>query len=1492
MAVIVLLVAGLGPPRESLAVGNPSPTSAPGFDWRAWSPPSSIELGESFNLRFRLDDLTDSAEDGSISVSFPDLTQSGSSSTSYSSSQGSVRTDRYTSGSSKVKYYDRGDSIWNSSNSQMSARYLLVEPLDPNWPTNASRTLELEVTPKEAGVFRVLYRFWLCVDNYSDCSREPRGRDVDDRDQQGFDVAEFRIRVEEPEEEAPEFDWRAWSPPSSVAVGESFRLKFRLDDLSDEADDGSISVSFPNLTLSGGDSTHYSSSQGSVQTVSYTSGTSKVKYYDRGDSTWNSRKSQESADYLLVEPLDMNWPTNASRTLELEVTPKEAGVFRVLYRFWLCVDDYSDCSREPTGRNVDDRDQQGFDVAEFGIQVVQSNSPPTVTAVSPLQSQTVDVGDSVTFRARATDDDGNISQVDWYVNGSWVSGQSLAETESIERSYRHTFSSGGGYRVEAVFTDTDGASDSVYWDLHAGQSPTVNSLGCSASRVDVGETVSCTPSIGGGNPTRYLWGSIGGNPWSGTSRAFSTQWDTAGQKTIVFEACNNDGCSNGEHWVDVVQGADPPPIIHSLDCSSSNVMTAENVACSARLGGGSPSRYQWSTRGGSPSSGNSSSFSTHWDSPGNKQITLEVCNDGGCDTNQFAVVVEREVPATLRVTTSGQILAGSSITLAGSGFPVFRGVDDVSVGGRTVPLQFGPSTDGNGEFTVRIAVPSLSPGTYDVVAEVYGKAARTSVEINQLPQPQLPPRVSRVSPTSSLSIAVGTIQQFTAQARDPNDDITRVEWLVNGQMERSEPIGSTGDVGKSWSYRVRSTGNYRVSARFTDGIGQSGSVEWQVEAVAQTPPPRVDDPGCGPLTVAIEETVTCNPRLSRGDAFSYSWRADGGVPWSGGQETFSTAWRTAGQKEIELEVCNPQNVCDTSTQIVTVEDAWAEPPKIVTLGCSPPFVEVGEFVSCYPEIRTDGPVEYSWRAAGGLPSSGDGRSFRTRWPSEGAWEMTLRVCSDGGCSNASSAGGVSETPGGNRPPVAARVSPSSPVTLRAGQAQTFTARAIDAEGNLHAAGWLVSQWYTPANVGFSSTSSSTQQFTHVFNAPGNYRVSVIYYDRRWEASIVGWDVTVVENPEVGSSDDIIVIPLPELDSFKESLATLNELKKNWLACVQNHPGDERQCSEELVGGATASPAIANMSSIFDRYREQGFADEYIRGIEFALVLAGLPRIETSKAALLILEGAICGQLCFDLDVPGSDDPWYLVGWLIAGAVPIADIATDGRDFLWSSGTCVTRLLTMNECDWVSYGANLGGLVFSIVPIAGQVANVAQAGVHIAKFAVKAPKKTGTVLRHAKKIPFVEDTLDAGVVWAANKFMKNSVSRTEFIGTFMGEKTGKFSEVTIKRNLDTHVKIADAHSRVGTQSRGKSLFDDDANIGQLIDEANLVHPRYQEAGSGNLAGLQWIVDAGDRIGLGRVDGQYFPTSIYTVITDFDGVVRTAHPGIPDLPVKVGSIYNPN
>ena len=372
----------------------------------------------------------------------------------------------------------------------------------------------------------------------------------------------------------PGFSWAAQAPPSTIELGESFDLYFRVNNISYDSDHGGISVSFPDLTRSGAGSTSYSSSQGSVRTVAYTAGRSNVSYFEKGRKIWNSDNEQQSADHLLVESDDSSWPTTAYRVMQLEVTPKQTGRFRVYYRFWICGDDYSDCTRAPTGRDIYGLDQQGWAAGAFNIQVEEpqpENQPPSVSAVSPLQSLTIDVGDSVTFTARATDQDDNISQVIWYVNRIWQNRESLSQTGSITKSYTHRFSSGGSYRIEVEFTDTDGESDSVVWEVYAIEPPSVDGLGCSDSRVEVGETVSCSPRLSGGSPTSYLWGSIGGNPWNGTSRTFSTQWDSPGRKQIVFEACNNDSCDSGEHNVVVDRRPLNPPTIDSIGCNESRV---------------------------------------------------------------------------------------------------------------------------------------------------------------------------------------------------------------------------------------------------------------------------------------------------------------------------------------------------------------------------------------------------------------------------------------------------------------------------------------------------------------------------------------------------------------------------------------------------------------------------------------------------------------------------------------------------------------------------------------------------------------------------------------------------------------------------------------------------------------------------------------------------------------------------------------------------------
>ena len=969
----------------------------------------------------------------------------------------------------------------------------------------------------------------------------------------------------------PEFSGAADGPTSPVEVGQSFSIYFRVMNITSLADHGGVSVSFPKFTQLGAGSDYYSSSQGSVNTRFYATGDSNVSYYERGDLLWNSRNEQKPAKHLLVETDDASWPTTAYRVLELEVTPKQAGTFKIYYRFWICGDGYSDCTRKPTGRDVYGLDQQGWAAGALIIQVEEprpENRAPSASAVSPLASLILRAGDRQGFTARATDPDNNISQVRWLVNSREMSGESLSLTGSVDRTYFHTFSSAGSYHIEAVFTDTEGASDSTYWDVVAIEPPVVRSLGCSATRVQVGETVSCNPNLGGGSPTRYLWGSIGGTPWSGTERNYATHWDSPGQKQIAFEVCNDGGCDTqghkvvvepptdpaprinrlgcsatrvqvgetvscnpnlgggsptrylwgsiggtpwsgternyathwdspgqkqiafevcndggcdtqghkvvvepptdpaprinrlgcsatrvqvGEtvscnpnlgggsptrylwgsiggtpwsgternyatHWdspgqkqiafevcndggcdtqghkVVVEPPTDPAPRINRLDCSSAGVKVGETVSCRPVLTGGSPTRYQWGAIGGSPSSGNRATFATDWDSPGNKQIALEVCNDGGCDAIQSLVVVDSDPPATLRFNATGAIIPGSSIDVIGSGFRLYSMLDYLKIGSRTVPLQLRQATDGNGAFQVTIVVPNLPPATYDLVAEVDGKVASTTIRIESPPPPNRSPTVSHVLPLQSLRLDAGSGQVFTAEANDPDENLSTVEWFFNGTPMSKGSLHSTRFASESLIVDALSPGNHYVIATFTDTEGASESVEWRFEVV---PPPQVDSLGCSPITVQVEETVRCKPSLSGGDTATYAWEAEGGTLWSGYREDFSTSWGASGKKEIGLKVCNDRGVCDQEVQAITVEPP-TPPPQVDSLGCSPITVQVEETVRCKPSLSGGDTATYAWEAEGGTLWSGYREDFSTSWGASGKKEIGLKVCNDRG----------------------------------------------------------------------------------------------------------------------------------------------------------------------------------------------------------------------------------------------------------------------------------------------------------------------------------------------------------------------------------------------------------------------------------------------------------------------------------------------------------------
>ena len=193
-------------------------------------------------------------------------------------------------------------------------------------------------------------------------------------------------------------------------------------------------------------------------------------------------------------------------------------------------------------------------LAEVQAQVLVG---PTVSRVTPSAYRlSLARGTTQQFRVRATAGDRSISSWEWTLDGVSQGGQSLALTQSIERTFSHTFSTAGNYTVRASFTDTDGRRGANSWEVRVynpatPDSPRIVSMGCSPTVVRVEQVVSCRPSLSGGTPTEYRWGAIGGDPWAGTGQNFSTRWSSAGSKRVVLEVCNTGGCDTEEQYINV-----------------------------------------------------------------------------------------------------------------------------------------------------------------------------------------------------------------------------------------------------------------------------------------------------------------------------------------------------------------------------------------------------------------------------------------------------------------------------------------------------------------------------------------------------------------------------------------------------------------------------------------------------------------------------------------------------------------------------------------------------------------------------------------------------------------------------------------------------------------------------------------------------------------------------------------------------------------------------
>ncbi len=105
-----------------------------------------------------------------------------------------------------------------------------------------------------------------------------------------------------------------------------------------------------------------------------------------------------------------------------------------------------------TATATDAQDSSRFASRPFSLAVASSNAPPVVT-LTANRSGVVPVGAPVTFTANATDSDGTVTRVDFFINSAAAGSDSSAPFTLVWVAV-----AGGPYTVTARATDDDGAT--------------------------------------------------------------------------------------------------------------------------------------------------------------------------------------------------------------------------------------------------------------------------------------------------------------------------------------------------------------------------------------------------------------------------------------------------------------------------------------------------------------------------------------------------------------------------------------------------------------------------------------------------------------------------------------------------------------------------------------------------------------------------------------------------------------------------------------------------------------------------------------------------------------------------------------------------------------------------------------------------------------------------------------------------------------------------
>ncbi|PRY90887.1 Ig-like domain-containing protein, partial [Mongoliibacter ruber] len=485
---------------------------------------------------------------------------------------------------------------------------------------------------------------------------------------------------------------------------------------------------------------------------------------------------------------------------------------------------------ELTAVATDDRNGKTTSAA-VTVTVIADNILPEVSITSPANGTEYAIGESVTITADATDADGAITKVDFYVNGSLIGSDNTAP---FTANWNATGS--GNFELTAVATDDrngETTSAAVTVTVIADNVLPEVSITSPAAGTEyaIGEAVTITADAtdADGAITKvdfYVNGSLIG---SDNTAPYTINWNAieAGnfELTAVATDDRNGKTTSAAVTVTVIADNILPEVSITSPANGSEYAIGESVTITADAtdADGSITKVDFYVNGSLIGTSSDAPFTANWNATeaGNFELTAVATDDRGGETTSAAVivtVVENQLvkPLSIKITSPSQNEVFARNAMVNFEVEIESDSEIEKVEYFRNNILIGASEEGNFSLSWR----AMNMGNLNIratVTDIEGQIASSEV-LRIRVENNVAPEVRILSPNEGEEIILGTPIEISAEAFDSDGSIDYVEFYANDKL-----IGVSNEEPYSiiWTEAIR--GPYSFTAKAFDDRGASST---------------------------------------------------------------------------------------------------------------------------------------------------------------------------------------------------------------------------------------------------------------------------------------------------------------------------------------------------------------------------------------------------------------------------------------------------------------------------------------------------------------------------------------------------------------------------------------------------------------------------------------------------------------------------------------------